>query len=219
MRRALIVLVLLTPLAQGQDKQLAEEVQALRKEVQELIKVTQAREKALAALQAELDRRRTENEDLRRLSEARDKMILKLEHDNAALKKEATQRRFEAEAMQARMEQLLKQVHELQIVVARAKVDAPPPLGKGAPRPPDALIKGSIVKVDESGLIMIDIGSDHGLKVNKTLEVFRLRPEPLHLGQIVVIDVMPNRAVARMAPSARRTELKVGDQVSSGLTK
>ncbi|MFO0967544.1 MAG: hypothetical protein U0793_18450 [Gemmataceae bacterium] len=59
---------------------------------------------------------RTENEDLRRLSE-RDKMILKLEHDNAAAK-EATQRRFEAEAMQARMEQLLKQVHELQIVVA-----------------------------------------------------------------------------------------------------
>ena len=60
-----------------------------------------------------------------------------------------------------------------------------------APNPPTAFIKGKIEKVDPTDrtLVTISLGSDQGLQLRHTLEVYRLSPNPEYLGMIRIEDV------------------------------
>ena len=69
------------------------------------------------------------------------------------------------------------------------------------PNPPPASVKGKIEKL-EGDLMRISLGTDHGVRKNHTLDVYRLQPEPKYLGMIRVVDANAGRAVAR--PNSHR---------------
>jgi len=85
-------------------------------------------------------------------------------------------------------------------------------------------LKGVIEKIDptDASLLSISIGSDAGLVKNHTLEVYRVNPAPLYFGVIRIIDVSPQKAVARRVGKRSLQGdtpiLKVGDNVTRSLT-
>jgi hypothetical protein len=76
-------------------------------------------------------------------------------------------------------------------------------------------VEGTVKKIDEkSGLIVISIGSDAGLKKGHTLEVFRLKPEAKYLGQVRIVDVAATESVAQPVGKPAGT-IQVGDSAAS----
>jgi hypothetical protein len=78
-------------------------------------------------------------------------------------------------------------------------------------------VEGFIKATNPSGLVTISIGSDAGLAIGHTLEVYRLAAGPgqsKYLGTIRIRDVTPNEAVGELVkrPSA---PLQVGDHVAN----
>jgi hypothetical protein len=105
---------------------------------------------------------------------------------------------------------------------AKEKIAAPPKLDKPAPgnapapkSSPPGEVKGTIQDVDRrSGLVSLSLGSDAGLQVGDTLEVYRLKPKPVFIGTVRVVDVAPRRAVARPITSFSAGSIQQGDQVA-----
>ena len=61
----------------------------------------------------------------------------------------------------------------------------------------------------------ISIGTDHGINVGNTLEVFRIKPEPKYLGTIRIVDAQAHQAVGRLTAAPRYGALAKGDIVAS----
>ncbi len=87
------------------------------------------------------------------------------------------------------------------------------------PTPPAKEIRGTIEKLDQqdTSLVSFSVGSDAGLHVGHTLDVYRTAPQPKFVGTIRVISVMPQRSVGRIV-SGTPGGFKAGDQVTSQLT-
>lgn len=87
--------------------------------------------------------------------------------------------------------------------------------------PPAKEIRGTIDadKADEkdTSLVSVSIGSDAGLQVGHTLEVYRLNPQAKFVGTIRIISVTPQRSIGRII-SGMMGGFKAGDQVTSHLT-
>jgi hypothetical protein len=97
------------------------------------------------------------------------------------------------------------------------RVDGAPKL----PYPPLGSITGRIDKVDamDRRLVQLSIGTDDGAYKNNTLEVYRLKPRPLYLGQVRIVDASPNSSVGRLIvpPGGKIPDVQAGDQVASGI--
>jgi hypothetical protein len=91
-------------------------------------------------------------------------------------------------------------------------------LPKPGAKPPPAFVRGKITRIDPKNpdLVEINLGSDHGIKKDHTLEVFRLEPAK-YLGQLRVLAVKANNAVGRLVRS--KSSVQVGDEVASSLDK
>jgi len=82
--------------------------------------------------------------------------------------------------------------------------------------PPPEDVEGIILDTDaKTGLVTISIGSDHGISVGNTLEVFRTKPEPKYLGTIRIVDAQAHQAVGRLTAAPRYGALAKGDIVAS----
>ena len=82
--------------------------------------------------------------------------------------------------------------------------------------PPPEDVEGIILDTDvKTGLVTISIGSDHGISVGNTLEVFRIKPEPKYLGTIRIVDAHATQAVGRLTTAPRYGALAKGDIVAS----
>lgn len=145
----------------------------------------------------------------------REKLILKLESDFKAAHDKAIEMEQIAKSRQAQNEKLLAQIRELTAKLIRLEAGAePPPKKLVEANPPGIAMKGMITKVDGK-LIQIDLGKDHGLNENHTLEVIRLSPAPKYLGMIRIVSVENQTAIGRVVGG--KAELKEGDQVMSRL--
>jgi WD40 repeat protein len=92
-----------------------------------------------------------------------------------------------------------------------------------APNPPLKFMKGVVDRVDEKdkSLVSVSLGTDHGLKVGNTLEVYRLTPEPRYIGVVRIEDVLQRTSVARVVrllPGKELQDVRAGDQVASSIT-
>jgi hypothetical protein len=83
-------------------------------------------------------------------------------------------------------------------------VDAPPAL------------KGLVTAVRGGDLIEVSIGSDDGLRVGHTIEVYR---DQTYLGRAQVLQTAPDRAVAKLLKDYRRGVVRADDQVATRLNK
>jgi myosin heavy subunit len=173
---------------------------------------------------AEKDRLKAENKSLGETIQERDGRITALQEKAKELRQEAVAADTKAKAAQERSESMLKQIEELQRTISLREAgvgkDNSPLRSPNSPNPPPNDIKGKIEKVDSTDrtLVTISLGSDQGLQLNHTLEVYRLSPTPLYLGMIRIVDVREHVAVGQLVRSGvagNRSALQPGDIVAS----
>jgi hypothetical protein len=88
---------------------------------------------------------------------------------------------------------------------------------KGLESPPP--VTGEVKRIDPTNREMeITIGSDDGLVVGHSLYIYRLAPLPEYLGQVSVVAVDPDQAVAKViGKTYMGKKIKEGDIVSSSV--
>ena len=176
-------------------------------------------------LQAEIARLKEEIKSLLKEVRLRDETIQALMEQVKKRQKEAFAARLFQEAVKVRLEHLQEQIIEKNRMInnlldaagkKRPKKDDP-----NLPNPPAVFLKGKVSKLDgkDKSLLEIDLGSDSGLEVGHTLEVFRLSPKPLYLGMIRIIAVNKITATARSQSSKVAEKIQVGDDVASRLDR
>jgi hypothetical protein len=71
----------------------------------------------------------------------------------------------------------------------------------------------------DRGLVEISIGSDDGINVGHTLQVYRLKPRPEYLGRIRILDAEHHKAVGQIMKSdgVRHSPMAKGDEVASSI--
>jgi hypothetical protein len=180
-------------------------------------------------LLAEAEKLRAENKGLLEVISKRDKTIVELNNDRNKFLDQVTQAIADAKQYQDRTEALLERVRELEILKAKSQVaSGTGTAGPAAVRdssqanPPPAYVRGKVEKVDpvDRGLVQIDLGTDSGLAVNNTLDVYRLSPRPEYLGMLRIVNAGHHTAIGRLLPSragASRSEVRAGDEVASSI--
>jgi hypothetical protein len=177
----------------------------------------------------ELERRKTEVENQKKLVDDRDKKIAAIDHQMAMLRDESTQYKIQWQqskernaVLQAQVEQLARDnERQRQQVgggpvrgIAPAPGPAPAPSGSSS-YPPARIedLQGTIQRVD-GDLATITPGSDAGVAVGARLRVFRLQPKAEYLGELTIRAVTPTQAVGQLTgPKAK--QVKAGDMVDS----
>ncbi|HEV3205090.1 MAG TPA: hypothetical protein VGY77_11930 [Gemmataceae bacterium] len=167
----------------------------------------------------ELKRRQAEVENITKAAAAKDDKINALEKDNGDFRNRAVAAEINFKAEHERNARLLDQLEKLAKDNERLQQQAKGGgIIAGAPpkkAPPDD-VKGTVVEIDaKSGLLTISIGSDSGINVGHTLEVYRLEPNPEYLGSIKIVDVHFKQAVARAVLPLKTEKLRKGDVVAS----
>ncbi len=126
-----------------------------------------------------------------------------------------------ARAHQLRNENLTEELRKTTLELVRVQTGANPDSivirNPNDPNPPAVKVEGKIERV-EGDLVLISLGTDHGVNKNNTLDVFRLNPDSKYLGMVRIVDANNHNSVARLIPSgnaAFRPQLKLGDVVSS----
>jgi hypothetical protein len=189
--------------------------------------IMQAKDADLNAQKA-INQKDTLKEEVKALTNTvqnRDQMLLDLQEKNKHLRTEAIAKEAMANTTQERNQGLLAKIQELErkIALRDAGVGGDKAFAKdpSAPNPPTNYVKGRIEAIDSvnSKLVTISVGTDHGLKQDQTLEVFRMSPQPLWLGRIRIVDAREHAAVGRLVPGVgNRGGLKVGDIVASSIS-
>jgi len=176
-------------------------------------------------LQGQIQALQLENKTLTGLLDKRDKTVLILDQEKDKYFKDAQNAENERQIAMARMQQMQKQLSVLQLdlykmqVTAKGDFKGPIIKDKNSPNPPPFYIKGKVEKVDkdDSTLVLISLGSDHGIAVGQTLEAFRKTPQAKYLGMLRIEEVTAHKSVARLVPSAYAAPpaLKIDDEVAS----
>jgi hypothetical protein len=177
----------------------------------------------------EMKRLKKENAALLKVVQERDQTIVKLNEERNKAQDKMYQALSEAEAMRQRNESLLNHNRELEIKLAKQKVTGatgasltPAVRGPDQPNPPAAYVRGKVTKVDaeDPDLLVINIGTDNGVRDGQTLDVYRLSPEPQYIGMLRIRSADHHQSVAHMVRSrigGARREVRVGDEVASSI--
>lgn len=167
----------------------------------------------------DVERLRQENLRLRETLLERDRKTLELLKQVEELRRRKVGAEVNEKTLRARNEALLEQLHALEKKLAEQRVGAPV---VGAKDFPSEAVEGVVRKVDKSGLMVLSVGADVGLKKGHILHVYRLdakRPEKsVYLGTVELVDVTPREAVARIRKgTGKDREILPGDKVASRL--
>lgn len=73
-------------------------------------------------------------------------------------------------------------------------------------------VKGEVLAVGEKNLIEVSVGSDDGILVSHTLDVYR---DGAYLGKVKVVKTSPDRAVAEIIPGYKKGKIRKGDRVAT----
>jgi len=176
-----------------------------------------------AAMQTEIDQKNKELDRLKKNYDAEVNKNITLQKDAIAANQAKTAAEIERDALrdtnkglEDRYQDIVKEVVRLrqQVLTAGAQNT-----GTGASltarNPPTVAIEGKVEAVGRDGeLIELSLGSDAGLQVGHTLEVFRMTPKPQYLGYVRITRVEHNKAVGQVIgkPIA---PLQRGDNVAS----
>ncbi|HZZ78200.1 MAG TPA: hypothetical protein VFE62_06760 [Gemmataceae bacterium] len=192
----------------------------------------EAKNAGIALLEAVKAKQRLTDEiaHLNTVIKDREGAIVKLEADVKLYRNNAVAHEQNFRTAKLRNENLVEQLRE--ITLKLAKLEAGIGGGGGdvagamrdpnSPNPPPFAVNGKIEKVDGTDLVVLTLGTDHGLKKGNTLDVYRRFPEAKYLGMVRVIDANHHYSVARVVPTgnaAFRPKLLEGDLVTSKLSK
>jgi hypothetical protein len=184
--------------------------------------------KNLLSAQAEAKRLQDENKQLITVIQDREQRIVKLQGELVTSQNDAQAARQDAQNATARSSNLLEQLKEKELTIAKLfKKDQPEKItarvtDANYTNPPAVYVKGTIKEVDakDKKLVVISIGSDNGIRKDQTLEVFRTSPKAEYLGRLLIVDADFRSAVGRLLPAPGSTTtvtLLPGDEVASKL--
>lgn len=180
-------------------------------------------EKDSAAAQERLQK---DVEVLQKKLAQRDAELVDKAKENASLQSQTVRAQLDASSFKDRVQSLTEELERLarENEKLQTKVASGPALvsnvssnGSAKPdNPPPEYIRGQVTAADPStGLVTVSLGSDAGLGVNNTLKMYRLKPEPVYLGTLRIIDVRHHEAVGRAEDPRKKQLIKVGDEVAS----
>lgn len=158
----------------------------------------EASQQTLARLRAEVDTLRGE---IREAQSERDGAFTRV----VELTDSLNQAESALAKTQLRRDQLDEQVEKLKDVLARNEID--PDEDMTPPR-----VDGIVLASGRDGLIEISIGEDDGLRPGHQLEVYR---RDRYLGRIEVIQIAPDKSVAKIIPEFRKGSIQRSDRVAT----
>jgi len=182
---------------------------ALVKERDALLVKDKAAVAALDASQQNLAKLTTEVEGLR--GEIRDTQGQRDAEFSRVV--ELTDQIHQAQGELARLEE--RRVQLAAQVAAQGRVLGAHGLSKDTPvddKPPH--VRGKVLAINRDNMIEVSLGSDDGLRVGHTLEVFR---GSKYLGRVEVLQAAPDRAVGKVLPGFKKGAIQKDDDVATRL--
>jgi hypothetical protein len=187
---------------------------------QQAVSRAQAAETSLEAAVAEKERRQREVEALKLVNADKERKLADMERENKTFRDRAVDAEINYKAALERNGLLQDQLVKVEKENRQLRNSQPAGAGgvsiaQGKQPPPEDL-KGSILEVDpKAGLLTVSLGTDSGLKVGNTLEVYHLAPKPEYLGTVRIVDANFKYAVARPVAPLQAAQLNKGDTVAS----
>lgn len=111
--------------------------------------------------------------------------------------------------LQARNEQLAGDVAKARLLLSQVGLKLESPANGQPPT-----IRGEVLAVDKENHAEISLGSDDGLLVGNTLEIYR---GDRYLGRLQVLETQPHRAVGKIIKELQQDVIRNGDQVATRL--
>jgi small-conductance mechanosensitive channel len=164
-----------------------------------------ATQATLAKLREEIDTLRTANADARK---ERDTALA----NSVQLEDQMAQAKGELDRLKGRNTQLAEQVAQQGLALQHNGIQ----LDTAGPPP----VEGVVLAATDDGLIEMSIGFDDGLQTGQSLQAYRLGADEAttkYLGEVTVVRVEADRAVARVVPERRQGKIQVGDRVATRL--
>jgi hypothetical protein len=188
------------------------------KYVKESAKVSQ-QETTIKSITTDRDRNADEVRILARQKDGMQKRIGDLVKVNSESHDGRVMAEIEANAYKTRNEQLVATLKNLEKANQELRVKLGTAGGSAtrvvSENPPPENVEGLVKKSDAaSGLVTISIGSDAGLAVGHTMEIYRLEPSAKYLGKLQIKDVQPHSAVAKVLGKPLGA-IQEGDHVAS----
>jgi hypothetical protein len=210
-------------------RKVAESEQSRDQLIAKLQTAVEQKEQELQTLRADKDKRQDEMEqavaDVRTLREdlltasknvdqlqaqvkaQQDKVDAQVEK-SAELSAELAQSQAQLTIAEERKAQLEKQVANARILLSQSGLNI-----DSLPKDRVPTLDGDVIAV-AAGSIQVSLGSDDGLQVGHTLEVYRGGE---YIGRAVVKSVMPDQAVAEIVKAYARGVVQRGDKVTTRL--
>lgn len=154
----------------------------------------------LAKLTAEVDSLRT---DIRSAQEARDQHFRQV----VGLTDQMHQVQGELRRLEERRVQLAEEIASSRTVLRAHGLTKDTPVDGIPPQ-----LHGRVLAVNRENLIEVSLGSDDGLRVGHTLEVYR---DTKYLGRVEVLSTSSDRAAAKILTSFRKGAIQKGDDVAT----
>jgi chromosome segregation ATPase len=200
---ALLVSYAVTPSTRARADSPADEAQRALKQLEDTLKRYQENIENVQRLKKEL------TDAAEKAAQAK-ALVEKLQKEGEKLRQDAAVARQQLDKALKLQQEQIEKLQKLDQDLARLQGKAGRPPEKDS-RPP---IQGKVKEVQQTGSIILSIGSDAGLKKGDKLEVYRLKPKPLYLGQIEITELKATEAVARRIGMLRDT-VRAGDEAST----
>lgn len=190
-----------------QRAELATDREALVKERDALMIKDQEAVVALKAAQQNLERLTKEVEGLRteiRTAQGeRDKSFEQV----VELTDQIHQEKGEVERLKERRLQLAEQLASAELVLKRHGLDKAMPVDNIPP-----MVRGKVLAINRDDMVEISLGTDDGLRIGHTLEVFR---GSKYLGRIELLHTTTDRAVGKIVPGFKKGIIQRDDDVAT----
>jgi len=192
------------------------EMAKIGKKLQEAERNTKDANVNYAAAAAEAKRRQQEIAVFQKSLSQRDETIKRLQDLSKTVRDEKVHFQLAYQSQLDRNEQMLVQVELLTKENQKLKTGVSGVAGRIPENPPPDDVEGLVKQLDaQSGYVTISLGTDAGINVGHTLEVFRLKPDAKYVGQIRIVAANHHEAVGKPTTALRRGAIVVGDRVAN----
>jgi hypothetical protein len=181
-------------------EQLAKEHNALMVKDQEAVVALKAAQQNLERLTKEVEGLRGE---IRTAQGERDKSFERV----VELTDQIHQEKGEVERLKERRLQLAEQLASAELVLKRHGLDKDMPVDGIPP-----MVRGKVLAINRDDMVEISLGTDDGLRVGHTLEVFR---GSKYLGRIELLHTTTDRAVGKIVPGFKKGIIQRDDDVAT----
>jgi hypothetical protein len=73
-------------------------------------------------------------------------------------------------------------------------------------------IRGKILAISQDNMVEVSLGTDDGLRIGHTLEIFR---GSKYLGRLEILEAQPDRAVGKILPGFKKGAIQKDDDVAT----